>query len=163
RNVIIQCHKRRPPRHNPRRPPATREAPRMTPTSYSPTLAVVADVVQRAVVRWPKERCRIERGAALLAAGAVSPASPTSYAVRSATDAGVFYAVTLDSCTCRDAQRIGPHHACKHRWACDLLAIATERQRRLDAADAERRARARVTADTVALAYARAVGFGGLR
>jgi len=135
----------------------------MTPVSYSPSLAVVADVVRRALVRWPAERCRIERGAALLAQGAVTPASPTSYAVRSATAAGVFYAVTIDGCTCHDARRLGPGAACKHRWACDLLSIAVERQRRLDVAELERRARSRVTADAVALAYARAVGFGGFR
>ena len=135
----------------------------MTSVSYSPSLAVVADVVQRALVRWPAEKCRIERGAALLASGAVSPLSPVSYGVRSQTVAGVVYAVTIDGCTCRDAARIGPGAACKHRWACDLMIIATERQHRLDRAADEQAHRARVTADTVALAYARAVGFGGLR
>ena len=135
----------------------------MASVSYSPSLAVVADVVQRAIIRWPAERCRIERGAALLASGAVSPLTPVSYGVRSATDAGVVYAVTISGCTCRDAERLGPSSACKHRWATDLLAIATERQKRLDRAAEEQARRARWTADTVALAYARSVGFGGLR
>lgn len=136
----------------------------MTSASYSPSLqVVVADVVRRAIMRWPAEHCRIERGAALLARGAVSPLTPVSYAVRSQTDAGVVYSVTLNGCTCRDAAKIGPGMACKHRWACDLLAIATERRRRLDRAADERRARARVTADRVALQYARSVGFPGVR
>lgn len=134
----------------------------MTQTSYSPSLAVVSDVVRRATDRWPAEQSTIERGAALLALGSVAPLTPVSWSVRSATDAGVVYAVTLDGCTCRAAGR-RPLVACKHRWACDLLVIATERQRRLDRAAAEQAARSRWTADTVALAYARSVGFPGVR
>src|SRR5262245_10047542 len=105
----------------------------MTRRSYSPSLAVVADVVRRALDRCPNETASIERAAGLLALGAVSPLTDVSWAVRSATDAGVVYAVTLDRCTCHAAARRSGL-ACKHRWACDLLVIATERQQRLDRA-----------------------------
>lgn len=103
----------------------------MTPLSYSPAFTTVVEVVARALVRWPDDRRMIERAALLLTTGAVAPACPVSYRVRSQLDVSVFYRVTLDGCECPSSRRRRSRD-CVHRWACDLLSIAVDRQRVLD-------------------------------
>lgn len=129
------------------------------------TVSTLQQTIAKALDRFPGERARIERGAALVALGHVSQVTPETFAVRSQTDAGVTYAVTAGTvadrsagCACRDAQR-HPWQSCKHAWAVDLLQVAEERQRRLDARASEQAQRARVSADQVALAYAKSIGW----
>jgi len=69
------------------------------------------------------------------------------------------YLVTPGLCNCVDRQR-HPVQSCKHVWAVDIVRVAEERQRRLDARASEQARRAAVTADQVALAYAKSIGFG---
>lgn len=98
------------------------------------TVATLQDTIRRAVARFPQERARIERAALLVALGHVSQVAPDAFEVRSQTDAGVTYTVTkTDGCPCADSRR-RPELTCKHRWAASLVAIAEERQRRLDVA-----------------------------
>jgi hypothetical protein len=77
---------------------------------------------------------------------------------RSQTDVDVTYRVDVNGCPCVDSQR-HPGQSCKHAWAIDLILVAQERQRRRDAHEIEQERRSRVSADTVALAYARSIGF----
>ena len=132
----------------------------------SVTVSTLADTIRRAIERFPRERPRIERAALLVALGHVEQVRPETFAVRSQTDAAVTYTVSAGTyaeratgCECRDAQR-HPGQSCKHQWAVDLVQVAEERQRRLDARESEQARRAAVTADSVALAYARSIGFG---
>ena len=133
--------------------------------TMSVALTTLTDTIGRAIERFPAERACIERGAALVALGHVEQLSPDTFAVRSQTDAGVTYTVTAgtyaeraNGCGCLDAQRHAGR-SCKHCWAVDLLQVAEERQRRLDARESEQEQRAAVTADQVALAYARSIGW----
>ena len=129
------------------------------------TVSTLQDTIRRALERFPKERARIERGAALVALGHVEQVTPDTFAVRSQTDDAVTYTVSAGTyadrsvgCTCVDSQR-HPGQSCKHEWAVDLLMVAEERQRRLNARESEQARRALVSADQVALAYARAIGW----
>jgi hypothetical protein len=96
------------------------------------TLDMLHQTVARVLATYPAERGRIERGATLITLGHVEQAGPDAFEVRSQTDAGVTYTVTNDGCGCVDAQR-HPGQACKHVWSVNLLLVAQERQRRLDA------------------------------
>lgn len=109
--------------------------------STSIALDTLTATVARAIERFPREKGRIERGAALIVLGAVTFTADAA-TVRSQTDAGVTYTLGSDGCPCVDAQR-HPGQSCKHRWAVDLVLVATERQRRLDA-------REHLTADELA-------------
>src|SRR5262245_10325114 len=104
-------------------------------------LSTLQDTIRRAVERFPRERARIERAALLIALGHVAQAGASRFAVRSQTNPNVIYGVTAGTfmdrsrgCTCQDAQR-HPGQSCKHQWAVDLVQVAEERQRRLDAAE----------------------------
>lgn len=97
----------------------------ITPVS----LSTMQDVISRAIARFPAERARIERAAALVALGKVRRVGDAAYLVRSASDDGLSYAVSPGSCACPDHARRPV--TCKHRWAVNLLAIAEERERRL--------------------------------
>jgi len=130
------------------------------------TISTLQQTIARAVERFPQERGRIERAAVLIALGHVSQAGSARFAVKSQTDPDVTYGVTAGTfmdrargCGCKDAQR-HPGQSCKHQWAVDLVQVAEERQRRLDVRESEQARRAAVTADSVALAYARSIGFG---
>ena len=122
------------------------------------TVSTVADTIRRALARFPRERSRIERAATLIALGHVEQTGPDAFTVRSQTDADVTYTVTRDDCPCQDSQR-RPELVCKHRWGASLVVIAEQRQRVLDARENEQAQRAAVSADTVALAYARRIGW----
>jgi len=125
----------------------------------SVTLSTLQQTIARAVERFPRERGRIERAATLIALGHVELIGETSAWVASQTGDGRRYLVTPGRCNCIDAQR-HPGQSCKHQWAVDLVQVAEERQRRLDVRESEQARRAEVTADSVALAYARSIGFG---
>ena len=123
------------------------------------TVSTLQDTIRRALDRWPEHAPRIEKAASLLILGHVAPMGPGEHAVRSqATPASLSYAVTAESCACKDRER-HPDRACKHMMAVRLLEIAEERQRRLNARESEQAQRARVSADQVALAYAKAIGW----
>jgi hypothetical protein len=101
----------------------------------------------------------------LVALGHVSQVGPETYSVRSQTTGGVTYTVTAGTyaerasgCSCMDSQR-HPGQSCKHGWSVDLLQVAPERQRRLEARECEQAQRALVSADAIALAYARSIGW----
>lgn len=119
----------------------------MTPTV---SLATVQATVARAIGMAPHARGRIERGAALLALGAVETVDAATYSVRSQTTDDVTYTVTSAGCGCVDAGR--QPIRCKHQWAVRILLAATiaEQQQR------EQDARARFSADSVALVFASA-------
>jgi hypothetical protein len=129
------------------------------------TVSTLQQTIARAIERFPRERARIERGALLVALGHVSQVGPGTFEVRSQTTEDVTYTVTAGSytykasdCPCVDSQR-HPIQSCKHEWACDLLQVAEERQRRLNAGESEQVRRALISADQVALAYARSIGW----
>jgi len=123
------------------------------------TVSTLQQTVARALSRFPAERARIERAATLVALGHVELIGETSAWVASQTGDGRRYLVTPGTCNCIDSQR-HPGQTCKHQWAVDLVQVAEERQRRLDARESEQARRAAVTADSVAPAYARSIGFG---
>lgn len=120
-------------------------------------VSTLQDTIRRALATFPAERARIERGAALIALGAVTIGADAAH-VASQTGDGTVYLVTDQACECRDSQR-HPGQLCKHQYAYTLLMLAEERQRRLNARQSEQARRARVTADAVALAYARRIGW----
>lgn len=95
------------------------------------TVSTLQATIARAIARFPREKARIEKAATLVALGAVTITSDAA-TVRSQTDAGVTYAVTTNGCECIDAQR-HRGQSCKHMWARDIVLVAAERQRRLDA------------------------------
>lgn len=94
-------------------------------------LTTMQDTIQRALARWPHLRPKIERAASLLILGHVVRTEPGWYAVKSQTQPGHSYAVTTESCACKDRERHNDR-PCKHMTACRLLEIAEERQHRLD-------------------------------
>jgi hypothetical protein len=103
-------------------------------------VSTLQQTIARAIERFPRERARIERAATLIALGHVSQVSADAFAVRSQTDsavtytvAGCTYASKATGCECIDAKR-HPGQSCKHAWAVDLVQVAEDRQRRLDAA-----------------------------
>ena len=120
------------------------------------TVSTLQQTIARALSRFPQERARIERAATLISLGSVELIGETSAWVASQTGDGRRYLVTPGRCNCVDAQR-HPGQSCKHQWAVDLMHVAEERQRRLDARESEQAQRAAVTADAVALAYARSI------
>lgn len=102
-------------------------------------LQTLQDTIRRAVERFPAERARIERAAALIAMGHVERISVDVWEVRSQTDADTTYTLTggtwrdkAGECFCVDSQR-HPEQSCKHAWSVDLVQVAEERQRRLNA------------------------------
>lgn len=121
--------------------------------STSIALATVQAVIARAIADGKHDRGRIERAAALVAFGAVGKTDERTYRVDSQTDRDVAYIVTPDGCDCPDAQR-NPGRRCKHDLAVRIILSAEIDERRA----AEQAARARFSADAVALAYARAFG-----
>ena len=128
------------------------------------TVSTLQDTICRTIEKFPKERARIERAATLVALGHVTQVAPDAFEVVSQSDSAVFYTVkaadftALATCPCIDSQR-HPEQPCKHEWAVSLVLVAEERQRRLNARATEQARRAVETADSVALAYARATGF----
>jgi hypothetical protein len=100
-------------------------------TATSIPLAALTETVARAISRFPEQRGRIERAAQLIATGHVDQISADTWAVRSQTDETV-YIVDATGCPCVDAKR-HPEMTCKHQWACDILIVAPERARRLEA------------------------------
>jgi hypothetical protein len=118
------------------------------------SLATVQQTIARAIAFAPRDRSRIERGAALLATGHVERITDTTFAVRSQTDDQVTYTVTPDGCGCVDAQR-KLSLRCKHQWSVRILLSAEIAEQRA----AEQRERAIASADQVAIAYARSIGW----
>jgi hypothetical protein len=95
------------------------------------TVEVLQQTIARAIAKYPREKGRIERGATLVALGAVTITADV-VTVASQTGDGTVYTVTTDGCECVDSRRhVG--QSCKHMWARDLVLVAAERQRRLDA------------------------------
>lgn len=104
-------------------------------------LLTLQQTIARALSRFPAERSRIERAAALIALGHVERLSADVWAVRSQSQADVEYTLTggtcadrAGGCQCIDSQR-NPGQSCKHSWSVDIIQVAEERQRRIDAAD----------------------------
>ena len=99
-----------------------------TPTTI---LAHLPAVVAALTAAHPGAACRIERGARLVAAGAVAPVYGIGFLVESASEPGRAYWVQrvgeVWTCDCEDfRQRGGP---CKHGWA----AVIFQAAERLDA------------------------------
>src|SRR5947208_1044876 len=92
-------------------------------------LDALTEAVARAIGKYPEQRSRIERAAALIATGHVEHLIGDLFAVRSQTDDTV-YIVDNSGCPCQDAKR-HPELTCKHRWSITLLVVAQERARRL--------------------------------
>jgi len=135
--------------------------------STNVALTTLQDTIGRALDRFPAKRAHIERGAARVALGHVSQVGPDTFDVRSPTHPDVTYHVDdgafsdkAAGCNCKGAQR-HPGRSCKHEWAVDLLQVSEERQRRLNPRESEQARRAPVTADQVALAYARSIRCAG--
>jgi hypothetical protein len=118
------------------------------------SLATIQQTIARAIAFAPRDRSPIERGAALLTTGNIEQLDDVTYRVRSQTDDQISYTVTPNGCGCVGAQRKVTLR-CKHDWAVRVLRSA-EMQ---DARGREQAERAAVTADRVALAYARRIGF----
>ncbi|HZO28001.1 MAG TPA: hypothetical protein VFH48_18650 [Chloroflexota bacterium] len=118
------------------------------------SLASIQAAVARAIAEQLHDRGRVERGAALLAIGAVEYMDGFEYRVRSQTGNGDAYTVTPNGCTCVDSAR-HPEQACKHNLAVRILLQAQIDERRAD----EQRRRALASTDAVALAYARRIGW----
>lgn len=104
-------------------------------------LLTLQQTIARALEKFPTERSRIERAAALIATGHVEQLSADVWAVQSQSQADVEYTLTggtvadrAGGCFCIDSQR-NPGQSCKHAWAVDIIQVAEERQRRIDAAD----------------------------
>ena len=123
----------------------------MAPTVSLLTVQATVARALRSGLYCPK---RVERAAALIAFGAVSKLDADAYAVRSQTDAVITYTVTPDGCDCADAARHSDLR-CKHDLAVRILLSAEVAERKA----AEQRERAVASADTVALAYARSIGW----
>jgi hypothetical protein len=100
------------------------------------------------------ERGRIERAAVLIGLGAVDRFDVTTYHIASQTASGETYTVTPGGCICLDAQR-QPGQRCKHQWAVRITLSA----QMAEPQDREQVERAAVTADQVALAYGRSIGW----
>jgi hypothetical protein len=118
------------------------------------TVSTLQATVARALAQSPEARGRIERASVLIALGAVEQHDAATYAVTSQTGDGTVYVVTPGGCTCMDAQR-HPGQRCKHQWAVRITLAAQIQERR----ESEQAERATVSADTVALAYARRIGW----
>lgn len=91
------------------------------------SLTVLTECIQRALVKFPEHRIRIERAAYLIVMGHVERNKAGGFAVRSQTKPGQRYAVSSESCACEDQTR-HPERACKHRLAIRLILIAEQRQ-----------------------------------
>ena len=118
------------------------------------SLATVQAAIARAIELHPAERSRIERAAAIIATGRVSQINATTFEVTSQTHDGVSYTVTPEGCGCVDAAR-RPGRWCKHQFAVRLTLSAQMAEQR----SREQAQRATVSADQVALAYARSIGW----
>src|ERR1043165_6020903 len=86
------------------------------------TVSTLQDTIRCAIEQSPGERARIERGAALVALGAVTIGVDAAH-VASQTGAGTVYLVTDESCECIDSRR-HPGQSCKHQWAYSLVMLA---------------------------------------
>jgi hypothetical protein len=118
------------------------------------TVSTLQQTIARALAQSPTARGRIERAAVLIGLGAVEKLDEATYRVASQTGDGTTYTVTPGGCGCVDAQR-HPGQRCKHQWSIRILLSAQIQERR----QSEQAERAIVWADTVALAYARRIGW----
>lgn len=90
--------------------------------------AALLAAAARAKATYPTERCRIERGLAIVLSGGVD-VLPTGIAlVQSQSQPGVQYTVN-GRCSCPDEQR-APGGRCKHRWSKSLYKAALADQKR---------------------------------
>jgi hypothetical protein len=121
------------------------------------SLTTVQQTIARAIAQSPAARGRIERAATLIGLGAVEMIDAATYRVSSQTGSGETYTVTPGGCTCTDASR-HPGQRCKHQWAVRIT-LSAENVERRHSERAEQARRAAVSADTVALAYARSIGW----
>ena len=117
------------------------------------SLSSVQSVIARALSAGIHDRGRIERAAQIIALGHVTQIDATTFTVRSQANADVAYTVTPDGCECPDSAR-RPSQRCKHDVAVRILLSAEGDEAR----QREQAGRARCTADSVAVAYAKAYG-----
>jgi len=93
--------------------------------------ALLTGCTERALAKFPEARTRIEKGAALVRADAVTDyadITPYAFTVQSASDPDQRYSVASKEttiCTCKDYERHGS--TCKHGWAV-LLVRAVRRE-----------------------------------
>jgi len=120
------------------------------------SLSTVQSVIAQAIDLHPSDVSRIERAAVLIALDAVRQLDDVTFAVRSQTDGETAYTVTPNGCTYVDAAR-RPNSWCKHQYAARITLAAQQQEEREATRRAEQAARARVTADRVAIAYARSI------
>src|SRR4051812_30414460 len=91
-------------------------------------VSTLAEVIQRALLKYPDHKGRIEKAALLLIYGHVERNQEGGFAVRSQTQPGHRYAVSRDTCAC-EYRRLHQGLACKHMCAVRMLLIAEERER----------------------------------
>src|SRR4051812_35191565 len=123
------------------------------------TVSTLQQTIARAIAAGRHDRSRLERAATLVALGDVEQIDESTYRVRSQTTDGTAYTVTPDGCDCPDRAR-HPLQRCKHDLAVRLILQAEVDERRAAETRAQTLADAVRSADTVALAYAQAIGFG---
>src|SRR5687767_896861 len=98
-------------------------------------VSTLQQTIARALDRWSEHAPRIEKAATIIILGHVEQTGPETYSVKSqATPDALRYAVTAESCECKDRER-HQDRACKHMMAIRLLQVAEERQRRLNASE----------------------------
>ena len=100
-------------------------------TTAAPSIAdqAIEQTITRLLAKYPQHSARIERGAALLRAGAVRRLDGERFSVR-ASNGEREYIVTMPddgtaTCQCIDAARRG--RGCKHAWASYMSQIAAIR------------------------------------
>jgi hypothetical protein len=79
----------------------------------------------RALVAYPLERVRIERGFQLALTGQVELLPDGTALVQSQAESDTRYAVAC-ACVCRDSTFNAPHGRCKHKWAKALYCKAQQ-------------------------------------
>ena len=94
-----------------------------TTTPAASSVPYLSTAVATLTAAHPAAACRIERGARLVAAGAVSPVYGIGYLVTSESEPGRSYWVQrvggIPTCDCEDARQRG--NPCKHGWAVALF------------------------------------------
>src|SRR2546430_15508762 len=106
-------------------------SPSTQPTTASVSVSDLRPMVAGFQAAHPGAACRIERGARLVTAGAVTPIYGIGHLVASESEPGRSYWVQridgTPTCDCEDARQRG--NPCKHGWATVLFAACE----RLDA------------------------------
>ena len=120
----------------------------------APTVTHLQQAVAYALSYDPSALARIERAAVLIALGSVQAVDAWAYSVASQTGDGTAYTVRPDESDCLDRQH-HPARRCEHEWSVRIQLYAEMLNRKA----AEQRERAVASAERVALAYVRSIGW----